>query len=189
MKKILAALLVTFVCASAQASLYVEPYLGYRVSGSGKQKVLGSEDKYDFKGPVMGTRLGYGILGFSAGLEYSLSSFDLEEDFGTKTKYETDGRDIGVFASFELPILFRVWATYHFSSQWKVKDGASKDKFKGNGFSLGAGYTGLPFVVLNLELKKLTFDEIAGVDLPTAGIDKFESTEIILSVSLPLNFF
>ena len=71
-------------------------------------------------------------------------------------------------------------------------------EIEGKGYALGAGFTGLPFVAVNLEYRAITYDKIkqrngTTVTLPysiagTAVMNEIEAKDIVLSVSLPLDF-
>lgn len=180
MKKLF--LLLTLIATSVQAGILVEPYLGFGFTS-------GDYDTADVSttGTTMGARLGYQFLGIMGGLDYSLSpesSWDFEED-GDTTTYKLKKSQFGVFAGYNLPILLRAWVGYNFSAK---ADGTYKSKdlsYEGSTTTLGVGFTGLPFVSLNLEYKMSSFDDnkYDGDKLD----EKLEVNEVLLSVSLPLD--
>jgi hypothetical protein len=86
---------------------------------------------------------------------------------------------MGLFVSYEFPILLRVYATYILSS--KADTGQPAD-IEGSGMKLGVGWTGLPFVVINLEMTNRTFDEYDGQPLT----NEIDLNTYALVVSLPL---
>jgi hypothetical protein len=80
---------------------------------------------------------------------------------------------------------FRFWAGYIFSSQLKLETDGLEGTEKGSGFKLGAGWTALPLLSINLEYLMLKYDEM--------DYDDFQNTNrktnaVLLSVSMPLVF-
>ncbi|MDD0853320.1 outer membrane beta-barrel protein [Halobacteriovorax sp. GB3] len=193
MKKLLLVLCATLM-VNAQAGVLVEPYLGYRlVSGEDSNS---SKTEYDYNGSVIGGRLGYQFLGFMGGLDYSrgLGAYELEQkDSSGTSKNDYTQSSFGLFAGYELPILLRAWVTYWMSNKLEGDSGAvNGDEFNGSGYGLGIGFTGLPFVSLNLEYRNMTYDEFfdkaAGTTTALSGDSEIGMSEILLSVSLPLDF-
>ncbi|HWU44238.1 MAG TPA: hypothetical protein VN132_12395, partial [Bdellovibrio sp.] len=86
----------------------------------------------------------------------------------------------------DLPILLRAWAGYGFSDQF-VLDTPYNSTIKGKSFKLGVGFTGLPFVSLNVEYLKSTADEITGGTLANSSPDS-KHEAVMVSVSLPFVF-
>ena len=62
-----------------RASVHIEPFFG-KILNFSKASQTESSVKYerDLDGVLYGTRLGYGLLGFSAGVEFAASQFDAE---------------------------------------------------------------------------------------------------------------
>lgn len=165
---------------SAQASFLIEPYLGYNLTASGD---AGGTD-YSYHGPQYGLRTGLQFLGLMGGLAVNKSNYDMEAEKGsTKTTSTINRTEVGVFAGYDLPILFRVWGAYYFSSKGKVNGGG---EYKGNTKELGLGFTALPFLSLNAAYRMAKFDEYekTGASALTNDID---TNEVVFSVSLPLN--
>lgn len=187
-KSLLVLLTLTIFSSSAMAGWYVEPYLGYALGGKNEN----ASSSVDYSAPVFGGRLGYSFLGVAVGAEGSLMSTEWEATGGATTDYKYT--NLGVFFSYTAPILLRVWGTYHLSSSAENTDDASSSKgskFTGGGYSVGAGFTGLPFVVLNLEYRVLKHDEFesaSGTKTSLGGTTERDDSALILSVSLPLDF-
>lgn len=154
---------------SVHADLHLEPFLGYAF-GKG-----GSGTKKDAHGVDFGGRVGFRTLGFSVGGEYSLSDFTIENSPDTSFK----PRNIGVFAAYEFPILLRAYGTYIFHSEGDF--GANKLE-DGSGYRIGAGFTGLPFIAINLELMHLEHKKLSSGSSPTHKMDL-----VGIYVSLPLS--
>ncbi len=181
----------------ARAGLLIEPYLGFSLAGSGDSTFGTTTYDHSYSSPTVGGRLGYGMLGFMAGIDYSMQSFDLKSEVGSTT-YE-DGvskNQLGLFVGYELPILLRVWGTYFLSGKIDGDDAQaagtlfdSRYEFSdGGGYALGAGFTGLPFVSINLEYRTLEYDkgELSGANITNYN-EKLNLSEVMLSVSLPLD--
>lgn len=191
-KSFIVALVGLFMSLNASAGLLVEPYLGYRF-GSGEDSNT-PKSEYSYSSPLLGARLGYQFLGLMAGIDYSmgLGAFELEEKGSTPSKHDFTESSFGLFVGYDFPILLRAWATYYLSNTLKGDSTAvDGDKYKGNGYGLGVGFTGLPFVSLNLELRKFTWDEYfdnsAGTTAKLSGANEVDITEVVFSVSLPLD--
>lgn len=163
---------------SAQAGILLEPYLGY-VSGKAEQ---GTSSNYT--GMEYGARVGYSMLGFAGGLEYAAATLT---DDGTPKSDLTIG-DIGVFAAYKFPVLFRVFAAYFPSSEVKVSNSTGSGTYKsGNAMKLGVGFSFLPFVNLNLEYMSSTYSDLqaSGVTVPLNP--SLTNKSYGLSVSIPFD--
>jgi hypothetical protein len=174
MKKFLAAVFfgaVVLTSVSANAIL-IEPFIGWQTGDF----ELGNAATKDVDGIEFGGRLGITFVEvFNIGGEFSKGT--LSDDDSPSTDYDTT--DAGIFFSFEFPILVRAYATYFLSS---VADPDSGQKFEGDGgFRLGIGFTGLPFVSINIEQILRKYDErgSSSVDL------EIKTTMIGISVPLP----
>lgn len=154
MLKIKIAFLALFVSLFAVPQTYadvlIEPYLGYHL---GKTK-SGSATSND-KGISYGGRLGYQTMGFMIGAEYQSGSWT---DDSTPQDTITPSY-LGAFVGYNFPVLFRVYGTYFFSADSKASNSSSSVKYTGNGYKLGVGYTGFPFVSVNLEYGSTSFDK------------------------------
>lgn len=171
----------SFFTGVAQASFLIEPHLGYNISGSGESGSGAALTKYSYSGVQIGARAGYQVLGFMAGLDFTRSSYTFESKGITSTvNNDVDKNEVGIFVGYNLPILLRAWATYYFSNTAKYS-GISKET-SGNTTELGVGFTGLPFLSINLMLRLVSFDPYTAV--PTSPAQ--DLTEIVLGVSLPL---
>lgn len=187
--KILLLLSTLFIYSvNTQADLLLEPYLGYAI-GSGE---TGSTYEYDYTTPQIGARIGYQMLGVMAGIDYSMSTgkFDLDTTTtatGAESSSKYKKNQLGLFVGYNLPILFRVWGTYYLNVKTE-DDIAPITENSGSGYALGAGFTGLPFVSLNLEYRTYSFDESETSGVTTTLNPETDFNEIFLSVSLPLTF-
>lgn len=168
---------------SANASLLIEPHLGYNVSGG--QAVYGTQ-KYDYTGAQYGARLGMQALGFMGGLDYTHSSFNLKNTTIATSASSTDAStqdDIGVFVGYNAPILIRGWIGYYFSTKLKYPSNTS-DYYTGTATELGLGFTPMPLISLNVMYRMIAFSKAHYSD-GTSGTVTYSPKEIVLGVSLP----
>jgi len=172
--------------STVQAGILVEPYLGYSI---GLSKDYNNKTN-DYKTPQFGARLGYQFLGLMAGVDYSLSSsFDLNQknkSNGASSKISSEKNQLGLFVGYDFPILLRAWGTYYLDANFKNTP-APATTYNGNGYALGVGFTGLPFVSLNLEYRSFSYDSSKTSGTKTALSPKWTMNEILLSVSLPID--
>ncbi|MBT3586412.1 MAG: hypothetical protein HN509_16005 [Halobacteriovoraceae bacterium] len=218
MKKIvLSFLLATFFVGQASAGILLEPYLGYNFNGTIEEGPSNSDvDEHEYSGLTYGGRLGFTMAGFMGGFDYSASSYTLEQtkDPGSATNSDVGNKQdashtrMGLFVGYELPIMFRFWATYFFKTTMEVDGQANNTvdlggtgavaEYDGSGFGIGLGYTAIPMLSFNFEYRVITYDELsfsgATAALPVDGnatlgtMGEQEATEMIFSVSIPLNF-
>lgn len=166
--KILLVLIGFSVSFQAQAIL-IDPYMGFVTSGNMEQ----SGNDIKITGQTIGARLGMSTLGFAVGVDYMTGS--LTYSGAVKSTY-TPGH-LGLFVSYDFPILVRGYATY-----FPVGVLNGDVKLEGNGTKLGVMYTGLPFVAIGLELLNMSYSK-------TDGNDMAKATEkvTLLAISLPLD--
>lgn len=165
--------IVVFFSASAHAGLMIEPYVGYE-SGSMKQT---NQSAINNTGVYYGGRLGYRVLGLKFGLDYQMGSETGKQD-GHSGDYKPT--DMGAFVGFEFPMLLQVYGSYFVQS--KAKFEGMTDDFKGDGMRFGIGWTGLPFLSVNLEVIMRTYKKYGSTDLT----DTLKGNSTALSISIPL---
>lgn len=206
MKKVMMILALVALGTTASADILIEPYLGYE-SGAQTAKfksgatiggipVGGVSYGANTTNTVVGARLGYTFSAlFWTAFDYSMGS-------GGKYKMDTAGttepeftRDsLGLTFGFDFPILVRAWVGYNFTENLKNKYVGGDDSYKGTGTKVGVGFTGLPFVSINLEYIMRKYTEATGSAIFSTGVklsDLYESYDhntLMLSVSLPLEF-
>lgn len=191
MKKILCAFLL-FISTSIQAGILIEPYIGLNFASGEDGQTLKTD--YDQSSPFIGSRLGYQTLGFMFGLDYTKG---MESDLEIKTtsstvKQDADQSTLGLFVGYNLPVMLRAWAAYYVTTTIELQSGVNVgDEYKGSGYGLGVGFTGLPLVSLNLEYRMMTFDELkdnsTGLKSTLSGTNEIDYNQVMLSVSLPLD--
>jgi hypothetical protein len=173
---VLLSLLISLFSANTFAGILIDPYVGFGNSTTTLDQASGSysDDSTDSVSAV-GGRLGYSFLLLSAGIDYQMATID-----------DAKRTNTSAFVGFDLPILLRVWAEYTLSSQIDDDDLDSNiDISLDSGYSVGIGFTGLPFVSINLEVEQhnYTYENV-----PTLGELEVASATYLLSVSLPLDF-
>lgn len=171
MKKLLLGLVfAAFAISQTPAhALLIEPFIGYQTgdftSGSTKEDIDGIE---------FGGRLGATFTMVDIGGE--IAKGDLSIDSSPSSDLETT--DMGVFVAVNFPILVRAYVTYFLSSEAEPDSGAN---YEGDGgYRLGIGFTGLPFVSINVERILRKYDERGSSSV------EVEVETTMLSVSVPL---
>lgn len=181
---LLLALILGFSSYS-QAALLIEPVVGYSLNTkleASANDVL--TDDVDVKGSGLsyGGRLGYQNLGFQLGLDYLKSSITIDES-GLEDSVSMS--EWGAFAGFEFPVLLRVYAGYIFSAtaDGEATDGSKLEFTEGSGMKFGVGFTGLPFIDINVEYRKGTFGEFELGGVKTGAETDYSS--LMIGLSLP----
>lgn len=177
--------LAFLIIKPASAGLLVEPVVGYS-TGDFKTKTSGASTE-DFSGLAYGGRLGYQNLGFQLGIDHLSSNLNVDDSSYSNLKTS----EWAGFVGFEFPVLLRVYAGYIFAATGETKFKAAGVKqdvelSDGSGMKAGIGFTGLPFIDINLEYRKGTFGEYK-LGSQKQNIDTDYSAYMI-SLSLPLVF-
>ena len=178
-----------FSSLTASAGLLIEPLVGYNVitkfdgeSGSG--------------GGAYGGRLGYQNFGFQLGLDYLSSTIALDSD-DTDDDFKTS--EFGAFVGYEFPVFFRLYAGYVFSASSNTIEVADEDGgpdneatyLDGSGAKFGIGFTGLPFVAINFEMRSIQFDTTevkdGGSGIETEIDDGVKLAAYLISLSIPID--
>jgi opacity protein-like surface antigen len=197
--KSLGLLTVLLLSTNSNAGILIEPFLGYGF-GSGEHAQSGiTTRETEENGMQYGARLGYQFLGIMGGLEYRKTSGSYKftgpsslTSLAAQPDADYSGTEVGAFIGYNLPILMRAYIGYTFSSKWEL-DGASwrgntGDELSGSTTTFGVGFTGLPFVSLNLEYRMLSFDKFTDVSNSNLETVVDESVnEIVLGVSVPFD--
>lgn len=181
-----------WVVSPAQAFIYIEPVVGYNIKGMVKQD---PNIEYEYDGLLYGGKIGAHFSGVFLGGLYEKSPFQLVQTKPSyylpadETKQNRENTYIGAFVGVNLPVMFRFWASYFISAKSEVaKDPNKGDVVSGSGYSLGVGFTGMPFVSFNAEYRLFSlgkfFDKSAASN--TTLTYPLKVNEILISVSLPL---
>jgi hypothetical protein len=182
MKMLKQMLLLSLVLVSFQsrASLLIEPHVAYQFAG----KVENSSPESTFSGTQYGARLGLQTFGLMGGLDYTRSSVTIKTVGSADDKSDRD--QIGVFIGYKFPILLRAWGSYYFNDKNTY---SNNDYASGSGTEIGIGFTGLPFISVNLTYRTSSYDTAYDASTGIKGTlsPSTKANEIALGVSLPLN--
>lgn len=178
-------LTIILLSSNLQASILLEPHFGVTALGTGTN----SATEYSYNGTQYGMKLGYQELGIMVGVDYNLSSYTWERKTTSTTNNDKfDRTEIGAFAGYNFPILVRAWAGYYFSHTAKDQESAGAtgngQKYEGSATELGLGYTGLPFLSLNVVYRMISISK----SINTSNISSSASisnSEIVLGISAP----
>jgi hypothetical protein len=168
---------------SAHADILLEPYLGY---GIGKIKMTTpSASESDVSGTAIGARVAYTIPMFFFGLDYSMLMGKLKRTSPSSADFDMTGSGLFAVAGVQIPLI-RAWAGYGLMQDFVAKNASGESTTSGTAIKFGAGFTGLPFVSLNLEYLRGTYSKTkaSGVEVSADGTGDI----YLLSVSLPLDF-
>ena len=161
---------------SSHADLLVEPYAGYHFGKYGQ-----TEDTEDnVNGVSLGARLGFQSLGFMVGADYMTGSWSDDAD----PSADVTPSVLGLFVGYNFPVMLRVYGTYGIQNKLKLKYPSSTYNYEGDFLKLGVGFTGLPFVSVNLEYIAASYDEYDDGAVDPA----MDSKMFGVTVSLPLTF-
>jgi hypothetical protein len=163
------------------AGILFDPYIG-KVDTEITTKIeafpsLNSEDTVN-SNSVYGARLGYSFSMLSLGIDYQVLSGEdrYDKDFSIN--------NTSLFLGVELPLWIRFWGEYFLSSETSGDTSETVDDLKMvNGYGFGVGFTGLPFVSINLEIENVNYEYvISGLDV------EYSQKNTILTLSIPLEF-
>lgn len=175
-------LVIFFLATPVKASLLVEPVVGLNLNS----KLDMDGTKYSGGGGLgYGGRLGWQRFGLQLGADFFHSSIDMSDNtFKKNLKMD----EWAGFVGYEFPVLLRVYAGYIFSANGTTR--ANINNVTGNlkldsgsGYKLGVGFTGLPFLDINLEYRSIDMD--GKFNGTAANNNKFNT--LMLGLSLPLN--
>lgn len=189
MKKIaqlalLLALVLGFSSVS-KAALLIEPVVGFNVGYKLDLKFdppqqANNDTLTGASGASYGGRLGYQNFGLQLGLDYLKSNINSKDFDDPISVSEWAG-----FIGYEFPVLFRIYAGYIFTGTGNTTDslGNKTELSKESGTKLGVGFTGLPFIDINLEYRTGTWTQLtsSGTDLD----GEFSYSTIMLGLSAP----
>lgn len=182
MKKLIILMTLT-LSLQGFAGVLVEPYMGYGITGF-EATDTGSSSAVEFAvdGQSVGGRLGITMFGFFAALDYEMGSRDFELDSGTssQTLVEKDVKNQGIAIGWDVPILpIRFWGKYIFSSEWEE----GPTLWEGKASAIGVGFTMLPIIDINIEVKKYTLDS------GTGSLGEVTGQEVFIGLSAPFDVF
>ena len=155
--------------APSYGSIHIEPYVGYGMTFSNSKALTDKKESlsyflnsHRYKGVAAGSRLGYSKLGLAMGVDLSISQMISTAPHSALNPHAIQFISPGVFIGYNLPILFRVYATYMgplisspvFTPRIQVKNlhtGETQSCQNSRGFKLGFSYLSIPFLSVNFE--------------------------------------
>lgn len=175
MKKLIMLTLMLGLSTNAFAGFLIDPYIGTGSFVGSFDAANAAAEGNDIKDAeeswtAVGSRVGYSFLLLSAGVDYQMATIDGDSS-----------TNLSAFVGVDLPILLRFWGEYFINSDVEEESGTTIDFT--DGYGLGIGFTGLPFVSLNLEAQYLNYE------IESSGLEyDYATVSYLLSVSLPLDF-
>ncbi len=115
----------------------------------------------------------------------------MNDPYNTKSSDDNyNARMIGIFAGYrnqKTPVKF--WLTYYIDVEYNDSSSSGKTD-KGNGYSIGIGYTGIDYIDINIEYRIISVTLESFKDITNAGAseDDLNTQELILSISFPFTF-
>ncbi len=186
-------ILFFFVSNSANAGLLIEPLGAFNFSAKGKLDDKDHNKGFSAFGGGYGGRVGYQNFGFQLGVDYLHSSLNASDN---NFKKNISLNEWAGFVGFQFPVFLRVYAGYIFSASGTsrydngnivgnsgVQDFTAKS---GSGGKFGIGFTGLPFVAINLEYRSGAIDSYK-IGNTSYDSDKIKYSSYLLSLSIPIN--
>jgi hypothetical protein len=181
-KVILPLLVITFLVTVpiAKADLLIEPVVGFS-SGNFESEI--NEEEHATSGLSFGGRLGYQNLGFQLGVDYLNSTLSVDnDDWG-----DLDVSEWAAFIGYKFPVMLRVYAGYILRSVANTEYQDLDMKFEnGSGTKIGIGFTGLPFLNINLEMRQGNWDQYILNSNTVKDDTKFSTFMIGVSVPFTL---
>ena len=165
----------------SRAEFLLEPFGGISLN----QKWDDGTNTGAFSGAVIGARAGFHKMGFSFGFDARQSTVSITPTTGSA--YDAEHSQIGLMAAYEFPVMVRVWASSVLTSTLKNSD-TDYEFSDASGSTFGIGYTGLPYLSMNVEMATTSYSKgKAKADSTKSSID-LSLSYILLSISLPLVF-
>jgi hypothetical protein len=199
---IITALATTLIGASAKASILIEPYAGYSSETLALELANNTGPvKFTMGGLDYGARLGYAFPMVFIAADYNAAT-GMASTIGEKpasaagyTADPFDRTDIFAVVGVRIPML-QAYVGYGFSSSLTYKLQSGEQKFTGTSFKAGLGYTGLPFVAVNLEYLMTNYtkynsantDYSVGDTANGAAYSKASGSAVMLNVSVPFHW-
>lgn len=172
--------IAAFFSFNSRAGFYIDPHIGYVMSGDVGQP--GDTNSGIGGATGFGSKIGFKTLGLSYGLDYQ--AYGLEDENTPASQIDTT--EMGFFIGYSLPLI-RVWATYVFSSEGENTTTSPAATYSGGGYNIGVGYTGLPLISINLEMKYQSWDEAEAFGATATVSPAIDYEATVLSISFPFS--
>lgn len=167
-------LIMKVLPAVSSEGFVFEPSVGYSAG------VLSQESVADMsaQSAVVDGRLGYSMGSFTFGLSY-FAGFGSGEQMGNKGDLQST--DPGLYLEYYLPWSVTLFGSYLPASSLKIQSTESPEKFSGQGFRFGIGWTGWSMSSVMLESTSRTYTKYGGVSLTNS----IKESSTGLSISFP----
>ncbi len=201
--KLLILLFPLIISTSAKAGILLEPYVGFQFGSLDQNNVSGTQSgQFNNNTMFYGSRLGYQSFGVMFGADFQLGTGSLEVDepnslasaLGSSKESDIKVQKIGAFIGYNLPVMFRFWISHFFSAKAELTNnggyfGDNADEYKGSETNIGLGWTGLPFLSVNLEYRMTSYDEFfnSSTSNTSSLTNKIEGNSFAVSVSFPFD--
>lgn len=172
-----------FISATASAGILLDPYVGF---GAGKGKFTSpAASEFDLGGTEIGARVAYSIPLFFFGADYVMVSGKTKVSSGAGVDSDLSANALYLMVGAHIPLL-RGYLGYSVMGSSTIKSSGTETTYTGSSMKVGVGFTGLPFIALNLEYYRDTFNKFKNAT--TDGTADGTSDSYFLTVSLPLDF-
>lgn len=183
--------------SALKSQYFLEPYVGVALFGDGDATYRTAHD-FSYYSLLYGGRVGYRYWGLDVGIDYAWASFDLEGRGrqGGSSKDKFSRQDWALLVGYRFPIFLSIWAKWIAQSNLEASGPLLEggiydhgDSFEGSGHVLGVGWTGLPWLSLNLEYRAVEYDEYTRFGSAVSNYrNTLDLTDFLFSISLPLEF-
>lgn len=177
----LALLLVGGFASTANAGIFVEPYLGY---GFGSYE--NGADKGKITGPVLGGRVAGEFAMVFIGGDYSMGLGNKINSDNTSSDLDVDTSMLFGVIGVNLPVV-RAWVGYGLMNETKVKTAIADTTHSGGSHvKLGVGFSLIPMLSLNAEYIISDYKKLESS--LGSGDSNLKSNTVLVSASVPLSF-
>ena len=183
------------ISTTASAGILFEPRVGYNFDSLTTHTAAG-DVKFNSTGPTLGLKLGYSFTVLSVSLMYDYGMLNTsvgEQPSGATYQGGTENRSsLYAVVGLKLPFV-QIYGGYGIIDDWDFKSpsmGGTDVTFHGPGaIKIGAGFTGLPVIAINLEYTSTIFNKYTDTsdhDLNSASnFQSASGTSYMLVVSAP----
>jgi hypothetical protein len=162
-------LFINFIGATANATVYIEPYVSKEIgdwdgSVTVTAPVAGDMDLSDsIDGLIYGAKIAYSVVGYGVGADISLGTLTDKDE----TTDDFDVQDLGAYLQIRFANRWRFSATYFLSA--KLDDGDTE--FSGSGMKAGIGYVFLKHASVHLDYTMINYDKATSSSLTFGTVD------------------
>lgn len=174
--------LILFTAVDAKANVFIEPYFGYEAGRAAATTTSGVDGNANASGTAFGARLGYAVPLLWGAFDVVYATETTSGSTGGLTDTSAMRSSFGVVAGLKIPLL-RAYAGYGFADTLRLSPTSGSQTLTGSSLKLGASFTGLPFINLNLEYIMTTY-----TSYDPNIFNKASANTLLATVSLPWEF-